>query len=213
MEVPATSTAGTFFMATQRRLPRVVLAISAAALAAATVAQPPASALRAAQPPAGTRIETRHLTLNTSVSPDRAGRALLHVDVVLKPKMHVYAPDQPKDQDYMPIALAIEKGDAYRLEKPRYPASEKFFFAPLKETQHVYSKAFRITQPVTLSKTATGDVVVKGSVRYQACDDAICYIPQTVPVTWIVPRRTTAAPKSINRGEEIRKNSFLKKIS
>ena len=174
-------------MARQLRLRRLVLALSAATFAAATVAPPAASALRAAQPPADTRAETRHLTLSTSVSRDRAGRALLHVDVVLKPKMHVYAPDQPKDQDYMPIALAIDKSDAYRLEKPRFPASQKFFFAPLKETQHVYSKAFRITQPVTLSKTAVGDVVVKGNVRYQACDDAICYIPQTVPVQWTVP--------------------------
>ena len=73
---------------------------------------------------------------------------MLNVDVALKPKMHVYSPDQPKGQDYLPIALTVTEGDGFRLEKPRYPSSEKFFFAPLKETQHVYSKPFRITQPI-----------------------------------------------------------------
>ena len=176
-------------MATQLRLPRFVLTLTAA-LAAATVTQPLASSAAAGQSPSATsRAETRHLILTTSASAVRAGRAVLNVDVVLKPKMHVYAPDQPKDQDYMPIVLTVASGDGYKVEKPRYPASEKFFFAPLKETQHVYSKPFRITQPLTLSKTAGGEsLTIEGTVRYQACDDAICYVPQTVPVRWEIKR-------------------------
>src|SRR5689334_23374394 len=134
--------------------------------------------------------DTRHLTLTTSVAPAPASagpRVVLNLDVVLKPKMHVYAPDQPKDQDYMPIALTVAASDAYRLEKPRFPVSEKFFFAPLKETQHVYSKPFRITQAIVLTRAVGADpLTISGAVRYQACDDAICYVPQTVAVTWIV---------------------------
>ena len=110
---------------------------------------------------------------------------MLNVDVALKPKMHVYAPDQPKEQDYLPIALTITAGDGFRLEKPRYPSSEKFFFAPLNETQHVYSKPFRITQPVVVTRdSASEPLTITGTVRYQACDDALCYVPQTVAVKW-----------------------------
>jgi DsbC/DsbD-like thiol-disulfide interchange protein len=115
-------------------------------------------------------------------------RVVLNVDVALKPKMHVYSPDQPKDQDYIPIALTVAPGDAYRLEKPRFPPSEKVFFAPLKETQHVYSRPFRVSQPIMLTGDgATAPLTITGTVRYQACDDAICYVPQTVAVKWIVP--------------------------
>jgi len=56
--------------------------------------------------------------------------------------------------------------------------------------QLVYQKPFRITQDVTLGTMSDlrgqSDVVVKGNVRYQACDDKICFLPTTVPVSWTV---------------------------
>ena len=97
--------------------------------------------------------------------------------------MHVYSPDQT---DYIPIALTIEAGPSFRLQPIRYPAAESFFFAPLNETQRVYSKPFRIEQPIIVGRDAPASLVVKGTIRYQACDDAICYLPQTIPVTWKV---------------------------
>ena len=68
----------------------------------------------------------------------------------------------------------------------KFPASEKLFFKPLNETQRVYSHPFRITQPVTIARQRGGTVTVKGTLRYQACDDAVCYLPATVPLTWTV---------------------------
>ena len=142
---------------------------------------------------AGAAVETRHLTLTTSTTPPFATaarqRVVLNVDVALKPKMHVYAPDQPKGQDYIPIVLTVASNAAYQLlEKPRYPPSEKLFFAPLKETQHVYSKSFRVAQPIIVTADVSREpLTITGTVRYQACDDAICYVPQTVAVKWIVP--------------------------
>jgi hypothetical protein len=29
-----------------------------------------------------------------------------------------------------------------------------------------------------------GEMVLEGSLRYQACDDHECYVPETVPVKW-----------------------------
>jgi hypothetical protein len=130
------------------------------------------------------RIETKHLTITTSTSTAAAGGKLsLYADVVPKPKMHVYAPDQ---SDYIPIALTVEPRPSVRLQPIRYPAAESFFFAPLNETQRVYSKPFRIEQPVIVGRDAPASLVLKGTIKYQACDDAICYLPQTVGVTWKV---------------------------
>ena len=159
--------------------------VAFALVAAASVV----SALSAAQQPAPrASTETRHLTVTTAApaSARRGSEVVLTLDVVLKPKMHVYAPDQPKGQDYMPIALTLTPDPVYRPLKARYPAAEKFFFEPLNETQRVYSKPFRIAQPVVLASDAAGDVTITGTVKYQACDDAICYVPQNVPVTWTV---------------------------
>ena len=175
------------------RLPRAVLGF--ALVVAAASAPLSSSAGYGLQVPAsaGAATETRHLTITTSTTPPAASaarqRVVLNVDVALKPKMHVYAPDQPKDQDYIPIVLTVAPNLAFQLvEKPRYPPSEKLFFAPLKETQHVYSKSFRVAQPIILTADVGREpLTITGTVRYQACDDAICYVPQTVAVKWILP--------------------------
>ena len=189
MKGPVTSVAGPFFMSSSVRPSRLAFAL------VATLSILPLSSGATGQPSEPrTTADTRHLTLTTSVTPAAASagtRVTLNVDVALKPKMHVYAPDQPKDQDYMPIQLTVAPGEGYRLEKARFPVSEKFFFAPLKETQHVYSKPFRITQPLVLTRAVGAEpLTITGTVRYQACDDAICYVPQTVAVKWIVAGST-----------------------
>jgi DsbC/DsbD-like thiol-disulfide interchange protein len=155
-------------------------------------AQSPSRAGEAAPRPRGAQsiTETRHLRIASSTPPSTAGPGSsisLFVDVAPKPKMHVYAPQQ---KDYIPITLTLTSADAFRADAPRYPKAEKFFFAPLKETQLVYSRPFRITQPVTLTRAPVdGPLTITGTLRYQACDDAICYLPQEVAVSWTVRSR------------------------
>jgi DsbC/DsbD-like thiol-disulfide interchange protein len=133
----------------------------------------------------GVKKETAHLTLTTSVSPEAATpgtRVSLQVDVTPKAKMHVYSPEQ---QDYIPIALTLHAAPAFTAATPKYPTGEKLYLPLLKETQLVYSKPFRIVQDVTLSPTAVGaSLTIKGTLRYQACDDTICYLPANLPVEW-----------------------------
>jgi DsbC/DsbD-like thiol-disulfide interchange protein len=133
----------------------------------------------------GNRVETRHLTLTTSTSAVTAqGGVTLFVDVSPKPKMHVYSPEQ---KDVITVALTVG-ADGIRVGPTKYPKPEKYFFAPLKETQYVYSRPFRLAQDATLTTTPGTELTIKGTLRYQACDDAVCYVPQNVPVTWMVKR-------------------------
>ena len=132
------------------------------------------------------RVETRHLTATTSASGvGQQGRVTLFVDVTPKPKMHVYSPEQ---KDAIPVALAVVDNDAIRGGTTKYPKPEKYFFAPLKETQFVYSHPFRLAHEVTLTTSTPEPVTIKGTLRYQACDDAVCYMPQNVPVLWTIKR-------------------------
>jgi DsbC/DsbD-like thiol-disulfide interchange protein len=135
------------------------------------------------------RVETRHLTVTTSATAVAAqGRVTLFVDVNPKPKMHVYSPEQ---KDAIPVGLTVETNDSVRPGATKFPKPEKYFFAPLKETQFVYSRPFRLSHEATLTKTAQGAgaaLTIKGTLRYQACDDAVCYMPQNVPVSWTVER-------------------------
>jgi cytochrome c biogenesis DsbD-like protein len=144
---------------------------------------------------AETTKETAHLTIKNTASAEAAvpGRKVsLFVDVAPKPKMHVYAPGQP---GYIAINLALDPDPAFTAARARYPAAEKLLLKILNERQLVYAKPFRISQELTLGSTpdlrdraaAGGALTIKGTLRYQACDEAICYLPVNVPVEWTLP--------------------------
>ena len=164
-----------------------IAAVLCAAMVPTAQSQSPSLAHRTDGDKGQLVTETKHLKLSVSANPRSAAsgaKVSLFIDVEPKPKMHVYAPDQ---KEYIPIALTLTPDAAFRAQPIRFPPAETYFFAPLKETQRVYSKPFRIEQPVTLAANAgTGEVTIKGAVRYQACDDAICYVPQNVPVSWTI---------------------------
>lgn len=149
------------------------------ALALAGVAAAPAAS-----------IETKHLTASPSVAAAAAGGLVtLALEVSPKPAMHVYAPPQ---QDYIPISLTLQPDPALKAGVSQFPKPEKIRIEAIDETQSVYRKRFRILQAVTLAPAAldraraAGGLTVKGTLRYQACDDTICYLPVTVPVVWTV---------------------------
>jgi DsbC/DsbD-like thiol-disulfide interchange protein len=142
---------------------------------------------------AGAPTTTKHLTVATSVSPAAAvpgTRVSLVLDVTPKPAMHVYAPEQ---KDYIPISLTLEANDAVKAHVIQFPKPEKLFLKDLGETQLVYTRPFRIVQDVTVARsravvdragTAGATLTIKGALKYQACDNSICYAPVTVPVAW-----------------------------
>ena len=113
------------------------------------------------------------------------GKATLVLDMTPNEGIHVYAPGA---KDYIPVKITLKPQDAVKAGKLTYPKSEKMFFAPLNETVPVYQKPFRLSQDVTLASTvASGTrVVVDGTLEFQACDDKVCFVPETVPVSWTV---------------------------
>jgi hypothetical protein len=162
-----------------------------------------AAATSAAQFPAGgpanpfgepTRASTPHLTVESRISHASAApgtRLTVTLDVTPRRTMHVYAPGK---HDYQVVGLTIDPQPWATLEPTKYPASEKYHFAPLNETVEVYSQAFRLTREVTLLDTPAArqalegqsSVTVSGRLEYQACDDKVCYSPSKVPVTFVV---------------------------
>ena len=141
------------------------------------------------------KTETPHLVLTTS-STDRAvapgTKISLLLDIAPKPTMHVYAPEQ---KELIPISLSLTRHEGIEVHQAKFPRAEKYFFEPLDETQLVYSKPFRITQDVTLALTPAmrerasapgATLTISGTLRYQACDDKVCYMPQELRVSWTI---------------------------
>ncbi len=137
------------------------------------------------------QMEVTSYVTDSTVAPGT--RFSIVLDVVPGPKMHVYAPGV--GSGYRPISLDIEPRPGLRVSSAQFPASEVYVFPPLNERVQVYQKPFRIVQDLVVdfapqAVASLGEsVAVKGTLRYQACDDAICYNPQTVPLTWTVAVR------------------------
>jgi AhpC/TSA family/Disulphide bond corrector protein DsbC len=103
--------------------------------------------------------------------------------------IHVYAPGV---SGYQPISLTIEPQQWVTIRSAQYPRPDDYYFRPLNETVRVYQRPFRIVQDVALdasteAQSALKDVPsveLKGMLTYQACDDKVCFSPQSVPLTW-----------------------------
>jgi hypothetical protein len=144
---------------------------------------------------AGTRetnVKTNHLELKYYSTRDVVGpglRITLVADLELKPKMHVYAPGV---KGYIPIQFELEASPHYVTYPVAYPKSEPLHLAPINETVSVYQGRFQITQDLRMGRTSAlhqfldsgEELKIKGNLRYQACDDKECYLPQNLPLEW-----------------------------
>ena len=137
-------------------------------------------------PPDTREIEGKQLTAtigasNSSVAPGE--RVALTLDVDLGPNMHVYAPGV---EGYIPIDWKMEDSGAAEVHAPAFPRAEKLYLKAIDETVPAYRNHFRLLRDITIKPAVdgSGHFTVDGSLRYQACDDRVCYIPQTLKLQW-----------------------------
>ena len=92
-----------------------------------------------------------------------------------------------------------------------YPASKTLYLQAIKEKVPIFEGKFRITEDLTVAASKVGDgiravfsagktVPIVGELHYQACDQAICYPPTSVPVKWelqIRPLDLKRSPEAI----------------
>ena len=67
-------------------------------------------------------------------------------------------------------------------------------FKPLNERVEVFQKPFRLIQEVAVDGSADArkalasveTLSITGALEYQACDDRVCFLSKSVPVTYTV---------------------------
>jgi hypothetical protein len=152
----------------------------------------------------GRKVDVQATTLSspqlelTSFATDstvaRGTQFSLVLDVRPARGVHVYAPGVT---GYKPMAFSLQPQPGLLVRSPQYPPSEDYHFQPLNEHVRVYQRSFRIVQDVLIdaspqAQTSLKDMAsmtIKGVLNYQACDDKVCFTPQTVPLTWTVSLR------------------------
>jgi peroxiredoxin len=118
----------------------------------------------------------------------------LVVDIRPRAGMHLYAPGA---KDYRVVSLRLESNPLLVPRPIEYPPHEIYHFKPLDERVPVFQKPFRLVQELSLSSAreartalaASTTMTIRAALEYQACDDKICYTPNSVPLTYTVTVR------------------------
>src|SRR5262249_31106100 len=98
----------------------------------------------------------------------------------------------PGAAGYRPISVTLAPQAGLVARDVHYPAPADYYFKPLNEHVNVFSGRFRIIQDVAIDASRESEAMLKertaftiqGSLDYQACDEQICFTPQSVPLSW-----------------------------
>lgn len=118
-------------------------------------------------------------------------RFSIAVKVEPKEDMHVYAPGA-EESGYRVIGLTLNPNPNFQYQPVQYPESEIYYFEPLDERVPVYQSPFTLLQEVIVDPSRESqellaeleELTLMGSFQYQACDHEICYLPESVPLSF-----------------------------
>ena len=154
----------------------VWLAVICGALVGATRAD--AQLLR--PPPA----ELTPLVASDGVQPGAELRVAMQVR--LAEGLHVNS-NKPRDPSLIPIVLTADTPPGLQVEELVFPQPTDLEQVGAGEPLAVFEREFAIGVRLTVAgDLPPGQVVVPARLRYQACDEKVCYIPTTVTSSWTV---------------------------
>jgi Disulphide bond corrector protein DsbC len=121
------------------------------------------------------------------VTAQRAAQTIVALNFRVGSGFHINS-NTPKSEFLIPTSLKMDLPTDIVLGKIEYPEGKDltFPFSP-DETLNVYSGDFAINVAVhPLHSVVPGKYVMHGVLRYQACDNAQCFPPKTLPVSFDV---------------------------
>jgi hypothetical protein len=122
-----------------------------------------------------------------TVSAPKGTQTIVKLDFRVGSGFHINS-NTPKSEFLIPTALKMDVPTDIVLGRIEYPAGKdlSFPFSP-DEKLNVYSGDFAINLAVRpLSSVSPGKYIMRGVLRYQACDNAQCFPPKTLPVSFDV---------------------------
>jgi hypothetical protein len=125
-----------------------------------------------------------HVVLLSDAVEVEAGKAsVVELRFRVEPGFHINS-HTPKDELLIPTVLKLDAG-AVKVAAEEYGPGTAFRLAA-GEMLDVYQGEFRVVVRVVAPKGAS---VLTGDLRYQACDNAGCFPPRTLPVLVAVTGR------------------------
>lgn len=131
-----------------------------------------------------------------ALAPGEAAEARLTVAVT--PPYHVQA-NPASDPFLVPLRLVLRAGKAVKIGRPLYPVGTPYHLEGAPDPLSTYEGTFEIAVPVAAGEDARpGDDLVRGELRYQACDSRTCLFPASVPVVFTVEVLTPVGATAVS---------------
>lgn len=124
-------------------------------------------------------------------------RARLALRASLPEGLHVQS-DAPRDPSLIPTVVTVEPPAGVTVHEVVYPVASDFMVAGIDQPLAVFEHEFAIGVQVDLEPTvATGPLSIPVTLRYQACNDQLCFPPSTAQAAWtlqVVSEGTALTP-------------------
>jgi thiol:disulfide interchange protein DsbD len=126
-----------------------------------------------------------------SVQPGQ--RARLAVRVSVPPGFHLQS-NKPRDPLLIPTVLTIDAPAGVTVSEIVFPPSTDFQQVGQAQPLAVFEQHFDIGIELAIAADVPkGALTLPARLRYQACDQNMCYIPSRIEFAWTLPVATTAA--------------------
>jgi thiol:disulfide interchange protein len=120
----------------------------------------------------------------------------LALQVALPEGFHVQS-NKPRDPLLIATELNVDAPAGVSVSEIVFPTPVDLKQAGADQPLAVFEQRFLIGVRVALAPPVTGELVVPARLRYQACDDKLCFAPTTLTAQWtlkVVPAATTIKP-------------------
>ncbi len=153
---------------------------------------------------AGEHVTVRTAATQTAVHP--GNRFTLYVNLLPRVGVHLYGPEV--QGGYQGLTVTIEPQPHLTVYRPEYPETRRLALPWTDEALTGYTEPVRVAIDVALGSRqelaplheAGQGVPISGTVNLQACDDRVCWAPETIRVQWhfdLIPPDLVRAPEAL----------------
>jgi thiol:disulfide interchange protein len=122
----------------------------------------------------------------------------LALELTIAEGLHAQA-NHPRDASAIPMRLSIDTPDGVAYQDVAFPPSIDFRIQGFDELAPVFTGKVLIGARVAIAADrAPGPLPLPAHLRYQACDDKLCYPPKTIDTVWnlqVVPATERVTPQ------------------
>ncbi|MGE3843286.1 MAG: cytochrome c biogenesis protein CcdA [Vicinamibacterales bacterium] len=130
------------------------------------------------------------------------------VAVTLAEGLHVQS-NTPRDPALIPTVLTVTPPSGVTVEEVVFPAASDLRQQGSTQPLAVFEHHFTIGVRLRFAATAMpSEFVVPGRLRYQTCDEAMCYAPTTTPVSWTVHLVPAGTPITRDTNSDLTRMHF-----